>query len=91
MQIALQLLTSTLTLLSVRMAGNGDQRFNYVGLFNQILWIIVILNSQTYGILVLTTAMTYQYAANIRKWKANGEREERTHRRRTSRGKTQAV
>lgn len=67
MHIVLQLITSFLTLLSVRMAGNGDQRFNFVGLFNQLLWIIVILQSKTYGILVLTAAMTYQYSKNIQK------------------------
>lgn len=65
--LALQLLTSFLTLLSVRMAGRNDQRFNFVGLFNQILWVIVILQSKTYGILVLTAAMTYQYSQNIRR------------------------
>lgn len=70
MEIALQLLTSTLTLLSVRMAGRGDQRFNYIGLGNQALWLIVILASGTYGILVLTAAMTYQYTNNIIRWKA---------------------
>lgn len=69
MLIALQIVTSFLTLLSVRMAGRGDQRFNYIGLFNQLLWVIVILTSGTYGILILTAAMTYQYSANLRRWK----------------------
>ena len=69
MALILQLITSSITLWSVRMAGKGDQRFNYLGLFNQLLWVIVILNSKTYGILLLTAAMTWQYSMNIRNWK----------------------
>lgn len=65
MQIALQLITSFFTLFSVYLAGNGDQRFNFLGLFNQILWVFVILNSKTYGLLVLTVAMTITYSRNI--------------------------
>lgn len=65
MELALQLITAFLTLLSVYMAGNGDQRFSFVGLANQFLWLVVILWSETYGLLVLTVAMTWVYGRNI--------------------------
>lgn len=68
----LQLLTALFTILSVWMAGNGDQRFSFVGLFNQILWVVVILKSHTYGLMVLTVAMTFTYSRNI--WRNYGSR-----------------
>lgn len=67
MNLALQLFTASLTLLSVHMAGKNDQRFNFLGLFNQALWLIVILQSKTYGLLILTVAMTITYSNNIRR------------------------
>lgn len=63
--LILQIITASMTLLSVKMAGDGDQRFNWVGLANQILWILVIVRSQTYGLLILTCAMTYMYTKNL--------------------------
>lgn len=74
MKILLQLVTSSLTVLSVWMAGNKDMRFNYLGLFNQLLWAMVILTTGTYGIFPLTGAMTYVYSRNIYKWKKNLEK-----------------
>lgn len=68
----LQLITSLLTLFSVWLAGNGDQRFNFVGLFNQILWVIVVVDSKTYGLLVLCAAMTFTYSRNI--WRNFGNK-----------------
>ncbi len=65
MKIALQLITSLLTIYSVYLAGNGDQRFNWVGLGNQVLWVVVILGTGAYGLLVLTAAMTVTYTRNI--------------------------
>lgn len=74
MDTLLQFVTSSFTLLSVWMAGNGDQRFNFVGLFNQTLWTIVIVRSNTLGLLILVTAMTFTYSRNI--WKNYASRPE---------------
>lgn len=67
MQIILQLITASMTLWSVKMAGDGNQKFNYVGLFNQVLWVVVIVSAGTYGLLMLTIAMTFMYSRNIYK------------------------
>ncbi len=65
MDILLQMITAGLTILSVWMAGNGDQRFNWVGLGNQVLWVIVLVKAETYGLLILTVVMTVTYTRNI--------------------------
>jgi hypothetical protein len=65
MRIALQLLTSLVTIYSVWLAGNGDQRFNWVGLGNQVLWLLVIIQTGTYGLLLTAAAMTFVYTRNI--------------------------
>lgn len=75
MKIGLQLLTSLLTMLSVDMAGRGDQRFNFVGLFNQLLWVLVIVSTGAYGILVLTFGMTFVYSRNIYRNRTRREHE----------------
>jgi len=68
MLIFVSILTSTLTILSMWMIGNGDRKGWVVGLVNQLAWLILIILSGTWGLLILTLTLTAIYSRNLIKW-----------------------
>lgn len=68
MKQVLPLITSTLTVYNMYLAGNKDRRAWILGLFNQILWLAFIISFKAWGLLPLTVALTFMYSRNLIKW-----------------------
>lgn len=69
MKQILPLVTSSVTVYNMYLAGNKDHRAWILGLLNQILWLAFIISFGAWGLLPLTIALTFMYARNLRKWK----------------------
>lgn len=61
-------LLSIITIITMWLAGNNDKRAWVLGLSNQALWIILILWTSAYGLLLLTGALIFVYTRNLIKW-----------------------
>lgn len=61
-------LLSIITIITMWLAGNNDKRAWVLGLGNQALWIILILWTSAYGLLLLTGALIFVYTRNLIKW-----------------------
>lgn len=61
-------LLSAITIWMTVMAGNKHKSAWAVGLFNQALWLVWILASQSYGLLPMNVALWIVYTRNHIKW-----------------------
>ena len=59
---------SILTITSMWLAGNKSPWAWKLGLTNQILWLILILHSQLWGLLLTTVFLCFVYSRNLYKW-----------------------
>lgn len=73
-KIAVQLLTSSVTLLGMWAAGSKKPWAWLVGLGNQSLWLVVIVTTGAWGLLPLTAALVVVYTRNHLRWSSEGER-----------------
>jgi len=60
---------SVFTLWMMWLAGNKSPLAWKVGLGNQVLWLLWIFESHTWGLLPLTVCLTFMYTRNLFKWK----------------------
>jgi hypothetical protein len=67
--IALQILTSVMTIIGSIMAGNMHKKTWIVGLFNQFLWVLVIYTTKAWGLIPLNLFLWGIYIRNHFKWK----------------------
>lgn len=61
-------LLSAVTIWMTLLAGNKHPKAWLVGLFNQLLWLIWIVASQTWGMLPMNIALWIVYARNHLRW-----------------------
>lgn len=61
---------SAITIWMTLLAGNKHPKAWAVGLFNQALWLIWILSSETWGMLPMNIALWVVYMRNHLKWGA---------------------
>lgn len=59
---------SLITILVMWLAGNNDKRAWLLGLANQVLWVIFIIMTGSWGLLLLTGSLVVVYIRNLRKW-----------------------
>lgn len=71
MKQILPLVTSSVTVYNMYLAGNKDYRAWVFGLLNQILWLAFIISFAAWGLLPLTIALTFMYTRNLLKWRAD--------------------
>lgn len=69
--VATPYVLSVFTLWMMWLAGNKSRLAWKVGLGNQALWLLWIVESRTWGLLPLTACLTFMYARNLFKWKNN--------------------
>lgn len=62
-------LLSAITAYTMLLAGNKRAGAWLVGLLNQVLWLIWIFTSATWGLLPMTAVMVIVYIRNYVKWK----------------------
>ena len=62
-------LLSLITIYSMVLAGNKKRGAWFVGLVNQLLWLIWIVLSSAWGLLPMNIALWYVYGRNYIKWK----------------------
>lgn len=67
--IILQLATSCLTLISMYLAGNGDQRFNIIGIFANGGWWTFTITQGAWGLAPLNAALLIVYIRNLIRWR----------------------
>jgi len=67
---AIPFATGTLTLIAMWLAGSKRTAAWGVGLANQILWYATIAVFGVWGLAPLTTALTFIYARNLWRWRA---------------------
>jgi len=72
--ILVSLLGSTVEIFAIRMAGRGDQRFNYLGLLNCIVWTWFTVLTDAWGLIPLYLVMVWTYIGNLKRWK-NGKQQ----------------
>jgi len=61
-------IVSLITLTTMWMAGNKSPKAWLLGLFNQILWAIIIIHAELWGLLPTTIGITFIYIRNFYKW-----------------------
>jgi len=61
-------LTSAVAISMMWMTGNKDRRGWALSLFSQVLWLVFIITSKTWGLLPLNIAMWYLSIRNFIKW-----------------------
>lgn len=61
-------LLSAITIYSMLLAGNKKKSAWLVGLLNQLLWLIWIVLSESWGLLPMNIALWIVYARNYLKW-----------------------
>ena len=66
--VYLPYILSVVTIWTMWMAGNKSPVAWIVGLLNQILWVIWILATHSYGLLPMTGAICFVYARNYLRW-----------------------
>lgn len=59
---------SAITIYTMWLAGDKKKLAWKIGLFNQILWAMFIYQTQAWGLLPMTIAITFTYARNLYKW-----------------------
>lgn len=62
-------LTSAATLWGMYLVGNKNWWGWIVGLFNQVLWIILAVVFHTWGLLPLSACLIVLYARNLTRWR----------------------
>lgn len=67
------LIASIITISAMRLAGRGDQRFNYLGLINCCIWTLFTVMTQSWGLILLNSVLAYTYTMNLRRWKRGTE------------------
>lgn len=67
---ALPWVVSVVTIVSMQLAGRKDPRAWLVGLANQGLWLLLIWQTQAWGLLLLLVALVWTYTQNYRRWTA---------------------
>ena len=65
---ALPIVVSLVTILSMQLAGRKDIRAWMFGIANQGLWLLLILHTKQWGLLILTVVLTVTYAQNYTRW-----------------------
>lgn len=68
MSLALSLATSAMTILSMWLVGKKRHSGWMVGLFNQVFWLLVIIDTRAWGLLVLTGFLLVVYTRNLWEW-----------------------
>ena len=61
-------LLSAITIYSMFLAGDRKRSAWIVGLVNQLLWLIWIFASASYGLLPMNIALWFVYFRNLKKW-----------------------
>jgi len=69
----LQLIISCVTIWMTLLAGNKHPQAWLIGLGNQVLWAVMIIWTQAWGLIPLCIAMCYVYARNHFKWKKDAQ------------------
>lgn len=69
MKTVVSLVASIITITAMRMAGRGDQRFNYLGLLNCVVWTLFTVITQSWPLMILNVTLAWTYIGNIRRWK----------------------
>lgn len=64
-------LLSAITIWSMVLAGNKSPHTWIVGMFNQCLWLIWIIASESWGLVPMNFALWIVYFRNNIKWSAN--------------------
>ena len=62
-------ITGGLTIWAMELIGRKDWRGWLVGIFNQGLWLWLILDRKLWGLLPLTLILSWRYAAALLRWK----------------------
>lgn len=62
----ISLIASVNTIISMRMAGRNDHRFNYLGLVNCVVWTAFTVLTASWGLMLLNGALAYTYTQNLR-------------------------
>lgn len=65
----LSLLVSVFTLLAMWLLRRRDWRGWVVGLGNQALWLVLIIQTHAWGLLLLTGSLIYVYTRGIIEWR----------------------
>lgn len=61
--------TSVVTLFAMWLIAKKDWRGWLVGLVNQALWLWLIVDTQAWGLLILTGSLSILYTAALIKWR----------------------
>jgi hypothetical protein len=64
----LPFILSAVTIIAMWLAGRKDRRAWSLGLANQVLWLVFIWHTESWGLLGLTVALTWIYSQNYRRW-----------------------
>lgn len=65
----LSVATSLMTLWGMWLVGRKNWRGWAIGLANQILWLALIIQTQAWGLLILTVALVWIYARALISWR----------------------
>ena len=63
------ILTSLVTLFGMWLVGRKDWRGWAVGLANQLLWLVLIIQTRAWGLLLLTASLSFLYARSLIAWR----------------------
>ena len=63
-------LLSAITIWQALLAGNKHKHAWSLGLLNQVLWFVWIISIQSWGLLPMNFALTFVFARNHYRWRA---------------------
>lgn len=67
-----QLAASAVTIWSMWQMGNRRLSGPAWGLFGQLVWLVMMITSEAWGLLPVNAAMWFVHARNLRKWMREG-------------------
>lgn len=62
-------LTSIVTILGMQLLKRKDWRGWAIGLGNQALWLVLIIQTRAWGLLILTVALVWTYSTALIQWR----------------------
>ncbi len=71
--VILPFVLSGITALGMHVIGSKDKRGWLIGLGNQVLWVVFIVYTESWGLFILTAILTKIYLTNYLKWRMEEE------------------